>query len=119
MADVKKVTKRDNFNALLDIEAVKADEALVAFIEHEIELLDKKNSADKKPTATQVANKGIKETIVASMEAGKKYTVTELLKALGNEELTNQKVSSLLRQLIGEGAVVKTEDKRKSYFSLA
>lgn len=119
MADVKKVTKRDNFNALLGIEAVKADEALVAFIEHEIELLDKKNSADKKPTATQVANKGIKETLVASMEAGKRYTVTELLKAVGDEALTNQKVSALLRQLVAEGAVIKTEDKRKSYFEVA
>lgn len=119
MATEKKMTKRDYYNALLALDSVKADEGMTAFITHEIELLDKKNSAEKKPTATQKANVGIKETIVASMEAGKRYTVTELLKALGNEELTNQKVSSLLRQLVADGSVVKTEDKRKSYFSLA
>lgn len=33
-------------------------------------------------------------------------------------ELTNQRVSALLRQLKDEGKVVKTVDKRKSYFQL-
>ena len=47
-------------------------------------------------------------------------TVTELLSK--NEvlsTLTNQKVSALLRQMISEGTVAKTVDKKKSYFSLA
>ena len=37
----RKPTKRDNFNALLAIPAVAENADLVAFIEHEIELLDK------------------------------------------------------------------------------
>jgi predicted transcriptional regulator len=32
-------------------------------------------------------------------------------------ELTNQKVSALMKQLVEDGSVVKTEDKRKSYFT--
>jgi predicted transcriptional regulator len=35
------------------------------------------------------------------------------------ENITNQKVSALLRQLVLEGVVTRTEDKRKAYFSLA
>ena len=58
---IKKITKRDRFNALLALSEVQADADLVAFIEHEIELLDKKNSSEKKLTAQQTANEGIKD----------------------------------------------------------
>ena len=116
----KKITKRDRFNALLSLSEVQADADLVAFIEHEIELLDKKNSGEKKPTAQQTANEVIKQGIVNGMQKGRLYTVTELIKEIDEcADLTNQKVSSLLRQLISENKVVKSIDKRKSYFQIA
>lgn len=119
MTNSKKLTKRDHFNTLLTLSEVQANPALVAFIEHEIELLDKKNSADKKPTAKQTENDGIKTAIVEGMEENRLYTVTEIIKEVAEcNELTNQRVSALLRQLISEGKVVKTVDKRKSYFQL-
>lgn len=120
MANTKKLTKRDHFNALLNIPAVAADPTLVAFIEHELELLAKKNSADKKPTAQQVANDGIKSDILAAMEDNHLYTVTELQKSVpACADLSNQRVSALLRQMKDDGLVVRTEDKRKAYFSKA
>ena len=116
----KKITKRDRFNALLAIPAVQADPDLVDFIEHELELLAKKNSADKKPTAQQTANEGIEAAIVEAMEPNHLYTVTELQKSVeACADLSNQRVSALLRQLKDEGAVIRTEDKRKAYFSKA
>ena len=116
----KKITKRDRFNALLSLSEVQANADLVAFIEHEIELLDKKNSGEKKPTAQQTANEVIKQGIINGMQKGRLYTVTELIKEVAEcNELTNQRVSALLRQLISEGKVVKTVDKRKSYFQIA
>lgn len=116
----KKITKRDRFNALLAIPAVQSDPDMVAFIEHELELLAKKNSADKKPTAQQTANEGIKAAIVEAMEPNHLYTVTELQKSVeACADLSNQRVSALLRQLKDEGAVIRTEDKRKAYFSKA
>ena len=119
MATTKKITKRERFNSLLSLSEVQADAGLVAFIEHEIELLDKKNSADKKPTAKQTENDGIKTAIVEGMEENRLYTVTEIIKEVTEcNELTNQRVTALLRQLISEGKVVKTIDKRKSYFQL-
>ena len=116
----KKITKRDRFNALLNMAEVKANPDMVAFIEHELELLEKKNSSEKKPTAQQTANEAIKSAIVEAMEANRLYTVTEIQKSVAEcAELSNQRVSALLRQLKDDGVVVRTEDKRKAFFSLA
>ena len=115
---MKKMTKRDYFTAILEKYPLTADEK--AFVEHELELLAKKNSADKKPTAQQTANEGIKSAILEGMTPNRLYTVTEIQKeVLKGAELSNQKVTALIRQLKDAGLVVKTEDKRKSYFSLA
>lgn len=111
-----KVTKRERYE---QIKVLLADNAeIVAFCDHELELLAKKNSADKKPTANQLANEGIKADILDVMEDNHLYTVTEIQKSLGSD-FSNQRVSALLRQLIADGAVVRTEDKRKAYFSKA
>lgn len=120
MANAKKMTKRDYFNSLLALDEVKSNPKLVDFINHELELLDKKNSADKKPTAQQTANDSIKVAILDNMVEGKMYTITDIIKTVPEcAELTNQRVSALVRQLKDEGKVVRTEDKRKAYFSLA
>ena len=120
MMTTKKITKRDHFNALLAIEEVQKNPALVEFIEHELELLAKKNSAEKKPTAQQTANEAIKKSILEAMEANRLYTITELQKSIPEcAELSNQRVSSLMRQLKDSGEVIRTEDKRKAYFSKA
>lgn len=114
----KKLTKRDHFNTLLTLDEVKSNETLVDFINHELELLAKKNSSEKKPTAVQTANEGIKTAILNGMEVGKMYTITDLIKDIPElADLTNQKVSALVRQLMPE-YIEKIEDKRKSYFRL-
>ena len=120
MANTKKMTKRDHFNTLLDLAEVKANPKLVEFIEHELELLDRKNSTEKKPTAQQTANEAIKVAILDNMAEGAKYTITDLIKSVPEcADLTNQRVSALVRQLVDDKVVVRTEDKRKAYFSLA
>jgi hypothetical protein len=120
MANIKKLTKRDHYNTLLDLAEVKANPKLVEFIEHELELLDRKNSTDKKPTAQQTANEAIKVAILDNMAEGKMYTITDLIKSVPEcADLTNQRVSALVRQLVDDKVVVRTEDKRKAYFSLA
>ena len=117
MATTKKMTKREMFE---QIKTHLTDPAEVAFVEHELELLAKKNSGEKKPTAQQVANDGIKAAIAEGMTPNRLYTVTELIKEIPEcAELTNQRVSALLRQMIADGVIVKTVDKRKSYFQLA
>ena len=118
MANEKKMTKRDYFNALLTKYALTDKEQ--EFIKHEIELLDRKNTTEKKPTAQQVANDGIKTAILNGMETNRLYTITEMIKEIPEcAELTNQRVSALLRQMIADGKVIRTEDKRKAFFSKA
>ena len=118
----RKPTKRDNFNALLNIEAVKANADLVAFIEHEIELLDKKNSAERKPTPKQVENSGFKADIVAYMERGAQYSVADLVKGVPSivaAGISANRVTAMLTQLVNDGLVVRATDKRKSVYTLA
>jgi hypothetical protein len=114
------MTKRDYFNTLLGIAEVKANPELVKFIDHELELLAKKNSADKKPTAVQIANEGIKSVILETLaENDGKMTISEMQKVnaeLG--ELSNQRISALVKQLLTEGKVERIEDKRKAYFKV-
>ena len=113
-----KMTKRDYFTAILT--KYPLTDAEKAFVEHELELLARKNSSEKKPTAQQVANEGIKAAIVAGMAPNRLYTVTEIQKEIPEcAEMSNQRVSALLRQLKDDKLVVRTEDKRKAYFSLA
>ena len=84
--------------------------------------LEKKSnkSGERKPTKTQIANEGFKAIIVENMEPNRLYTVTELAKEMPfGEELSSQRVSALVRQLKEAGAIVRTEEKRKAYFSLA
>ena len=109
------MTKRDYFTAILSKYPLSADEK--AFVEHELELLAKKNSADKKPTAQQVANEAIKAAILDGMEQNRLYTITEIQKSIPEcAELSNQRVSALVRQMVGV-SINRTEDKRKAYFS--
>ena len=115
-----KMTKAQKFAILAELPEVKSNPMLSEFIAHEVELLSKKNSAEKKPTAQQTANAGISTAILAGMEHNRLYTVTEIIKEIpACSELTNQRVSALLRQLVEAGKVKRTEDKRKAYFSLA
>ena len=97
----KKMTKKDYFKELLQIEAVASNESLVDFINHELELLEKKSSKSTL-SKTQVENNSIKDIIINVLqEKSKPMTITEI--QASNEdlkELSNQKISALLKQLV-------------------
>ena len=120
MANTKKMTKRDYFNALLNIAEVKANPELVKFVEHELELLAKKNaSGEGKQTATQKENEIIKSGIVEELEnePERLFTITEMIKEFDCcKPFVNQKISNLANQLVKEGRIAKVEEKRKSFF---
>lgn len=118
MMNEKKITKAQKFAMLKAIPAVAENEMLVEFIDHEMELLAKKNSADKKPTAQQTANAEIAKAIVETMSAepNRLFTITEIIKSVpACAELTNQRVSAIVRGLI-DVSVERVEEKRKAYF---
>lgn len=113
-----KVTKREVINAMLNEELIQANDSYRAYLKNELELLDRK-IANKKATKTQEENVSIKAEIKAVL-TNEGATVTEIqTKSAVLSELSNQRVSALLRQLVEAGEVVKTTDKKKSYFALA
>ena len=112
------MTKREKFAMLAEIPDVQSNEILREFIAHEVELLDKKNSTPKKPTAQQTVNAGILEAIIKGMEPNRRYTITEMIKEIPEcAELTNQKVSAIIRPALGK-RIERIEDKRKTYFKV-
>lgn len=113
----RKPTKRDNFTALLKLSEVQADAKLVEFINHEIDLLDRKNTVDKKPTKTQQENEVIKSAVLSSMEDNRLYSISEMLKEFpACKDMSNQKLSSLVRQMVLDKQVERVEEKRKAFF---
>ena len=114
----KKLTKRDHFTALLALAEAQNDQALVDFINHELELLTKKNSTERKPTAAQKENEGIKAIILAALTTTPTSISDLQKKDAALAEISNQKISALLRQLIIDNKVVRTEDKKKALFAL-
>ena len=121
---MKKMTKREKFEMLSKIPAVAENEMLMEFISHELELLAKKNTSatgEKKLTATQVANEGLKAEIFAHMaeNPNRLFAIGELIKEVpACAELSTSKVSSMLTQLIKAEKVERISDKRKSYFKV-
>ena len=121
----KKITKKEMFAQVIAMAqgqevTVSADE-IVVFAEHEIELLEKKaGTKSKKETANDAENARLMEVIVKTLaDSEKAMTVSELMTAnaeLG--ELSNQKVSALMKKLVDGGTVQKSTDKRKSVFSI-
>lgn len=115
--EIKKFTKKACFTQIMEI--VKDNPELVAFCEREIELLNRKNSS-KTPTRTQIENEKIMIKIMEVLsEIDKPMTVTELQSASEDmAQYSNQKLSALLKKLVDSNKIVKTVDKKKSYFSM-
>ena len=117
---MKKITKKEKFEMLKAIPAVQENGMLIEFINHEIELLAKKAAGgEKKMTATQKVNEGVKTTILESMEPGKLYSITDMIKQFDCcMDMSNQRVNALVRQMMPE-KVERVEVKRRAYFVLA
>lgn len=111
----KKITKKEMFAIIMEVEGVKANEDMVNFIKHEIELLEKKSEKSGQ-TKTQKENVGIMETISAVLaDMDKPVTITEMIKDERLSAYSNQKISALLRQMPN---VVRITEKKKAFFSL-
>ena len=109
-----KKTKREFFGEIREI--VKENTELVAFIDHELELLDKKTSAKStKVNTEQVELMG--KIVDALNKIGRSVTISELQKENAEmAEYSNQKLSAMLKKLVDNKQVTKMIDKKKSYF---
>lgn len=126
MTNTNKMTKKDFFKLLAGIVEKTEDfdkkTETLDFINHEIELLNKKSSAPgKKKTAHIKENEELMKLIGIALELfGKPVTVTTMIKENAEmSKLSSQKLSALLKKMIEAGKVVRTVEKRVPYFSLA
>ena len=112
-----KMTQKDYFNEIIAVVSEVGRDDLVAFCEDRIEKLSRKSGGSKKPTKTQIENEGVKDTIVEVLGEIAPATAT----AIATDPrvgVSNQKVTALLKQLVTDGRVVRTEDKGKALFSV-
>jgi DNA-binding transcriptional ArsR family regulator len=106
-----RVTKRDMFVEIANaLEANGAPIEMVEFVDHEIALIDKRKSAPRKPSKNQVENENLKAQIVDELPA-EGATATEIANGL---EVSVQRTSQLLRQLVDAGLVTRVEGKGKT-----
>ena len=124
-----RVTKAQRFSdikALLSGNSTKHGtdvQTALDFIDHEVDLLTKKNaSVDKKKAAEQAANDGYKALIVdflAGIE-GDGMTCTDIGKAIPElSDFNTSKMSSLCNSLFKDGSLTKGTKKGKTLFKLA
>lgn len=129
-----KITKKMRFEELKGILETMERQDLVDFVNHEIELIDKKAISRKAGTGKKAKeNEAIAEIILEAMEkVGKPTTITDLLKVdiladyvtEDGKPLSNQKVSAILKPLLRteenpNGTVVRTMDKKTTLFAIA
>lgn len=122
----EKKTKKMFYNEIAELGRELDRPDLVEFANHEIELLERKNSS-KGATKTQVENEKVMEIIFNELKAlARPVTVSDLMEesetiknyVLENgDPLRNQKISALLKKLVDSNRVIKSISGKKSYFS--
>ena len=112
------MTKKEMFLAIREV--VSADAEMVAFIDKEIDLLNRK-SASRKPTKTQTENEVYKADILVTLStADAPLSIKDIQAETASlEELSNQRISHLLKALVDSGQVAKVYVKKVPLFSLA
>ena len=119
MTTTKKITKKAMYATVLDILADAESRgfalpegmdfgALTDFVNHEIELLDKKaESAAKRAADKKVAGDALRDRIYGVLSDTEFKTTNEIVAALGDPDVSSQMVTARLTQLINLEQVEK------------
>ena len=110
------MTKKEMFMEIRN--AVITNEEMVAFIDHEIELLNRKSNGSRKPTARQIENEQLKTEIITYL------TQTDTMKSIKELQaevpsltgITNQRITHMLSALVKENKLAKEYVKRTPFF---
>ena len=124
----KKITYAQALNTVLSNENI----VLASDVREKLEALLASVSKNKreagKPTAQQIENLETANRLYDEFEANRTYTIGELLKESAvikayneshEKEMSYQKLASLLGLLSDDKKLVKTVEKRKTYYSKA
>jgi len=115
---VVKETKKDVLTEILNCDAIQKNEKWKKCIAHEIELLEKKTGANRKPTKVQKENLEIAKVVLSVFEKNPNtlYRVTELVKVEALSSYSSQKIVPIVKTLVGNGDVKSVEEKGVKYY---
>lgn len=120
----KKMTKKEMFMELVAViqgTGIEKEDLYLDFLNHEIELLDKKAaSKSNMETTKQKENNAIMEKIFEALKnISRPVTISELqAEKTDFSELSNQKISALMKKLVDSEKIVRIMDKKKAYFMI-
>ena len=130
----KKITKREVINKLLKEDLIQSTPMYKNYLEHELELLDRKNASSKGSKSSE-ENKTIGKMLLEEMakfeNTGKtQYTITELMKSSdiiqnyvceNGKVLSNSKITAIFKSMLesDNSPIVNVKNKKNSFYSLA
>lgn len=119
-----KETKKEKFQKInVILEQVGADENLVQFIKNEIQYLDEKTQKNKeRSTEKKRENERLCNCIAQVIENNETqvFSISDIISSVPEcNELSVQKVSSLMTMLVNAQRVKRICDKRKRFFQSA
>ena len=113
----KKITKKEYFNSLREVVLtmqmvgnISSDE-MVAFIDKQIEQLDKKASRAKEKAAEKKVEGDALREVVAGILTSEYQAIDDIVAQINDEEITKGKVVSRLTQLVEAGIAEKDQIK--------
>ena len=102
-----KITKKEMYTNIMNL--LKDNDAIVAFCEHEIELLDKKAVKAKETAAKKRAAGDELTEAVASVLTDEFQTIADVTAQIEGEDVTSAKVQYRLNALVKAGEAEKGE----------
>lgn len=130
----KKITKREVINELLKEDLIQSTPMYKNYLEHELELLDRKNASSRGSKSSEenktIANMLLEEMAKLETTGKAQYTITELMKSSqaiqdyvceNGKVLSNSKITAIFKTMLAldNAPIVNIKDKKNSYYSLA
>lgn len=124
---MEKMTNKKALEFVLGLEEVKANVEICDKLQKMLIQVEKKNSSvnkkgEKVLTPDQKVNEVYKAHMLEEMVGKEPMQAKDMAKTFAcfaGKDITPQKVSALLKQLVTDGKVVRIEDKRITKFALA
>lgn len=113
----KKITKKEYFEMVAEIvegSGAENKEELMEFINKQVEALDKKAAKAKERAAEKKAEGDELRAKVEAVLTDEVQVIDEIVDAIGEEDVTRNKVVARLTQLVKAGIAVKEEVKNGS-----
>jgi len=120
---ITRITKKDYYSTILDLVTLAEGngfglpegmtyDGIAEFVNHEVELLEAKAaSAAKRAAAKRAAGDELREMVLNTLSDTEFMTIDDIVTAIGNPDVTKNKVTARLTQLgeKGLGVVEKTQ----------